>query len=183
MILSIDPSSTCVAWAILEMDGTVIHWNARAAKSHTVQKRRIRELPEDTVTGAIEMMDDDIHKNCHTPPKYVVVELPQDKGWGGPRQRSSTHLPTYGRAVGIIEGVWWERARSLPSQPKLYRVSASDWVKNFPKGDDNKTNRIRIVERLLGIELGEHAKDTCDAVLLGRWASDRIRLAEMAGAV
>lgn len=174
--LIIDPSLACTGWAIIE-DAPQLESNCRmiAAGSTKADKGTACERAHQIAIEIFQEIQKEKIESFDT-----IIETPMTFCVGrGPRSAST--LPNYGIVVGTI----WMYFK-LQGKGKVHEVSASKWaISSKVKGDKDKTMRVMAVEQKFNLKPGSlgcktDAGNVADAVLLGVWWINKLRL-EAAG--
>jgi Holliday junction resolvasome RuvABC endonuclease subunit len=136
-ILAFDPSIANLGWGAffparegpIRLDSGC--WSPESRKSSVDRFQQLAEF----VANKIEYHE----------PKYIVIELPNRKGMGRGAMWSQKNVITYGRAVGVIEGVC--RAMRPDS---IYTPDVEAW-----KGTESKSGTALEVKHVLGYETAD----------------------------
>ena len=172
MILSIDPSASCVGWTWLDESERIVGFGHRAKKTLLGEPEDVSDTCYAAIAEIIQQGNDE---QWTAQLRHVVIETPQTFMVRSKGTRSATTLPTYGRAVGIFEGYCHSWRDHTPHYFQIHGVSASEWARGYkvPHGDNNKDSRVRALAFLTGqqLDLGPktHAGNVADAALMGLW--------------
>lgn len=169
MILSIDPSSTCCGYALLD-DNRVC----------AIEESGTFKLKAHDLCDRLDELIADLRGFLQRNPDVVVIERPQVAGGpnrGGFAKQSTMSVASYGAAFGAVYG--FVIGTPMPHFRKVMTPTPSQWVGRgvvpSSKGDPYKTKRVQLVEQLYGLKPGTlgpktYAGNVADAILMGRWA-------------
>lgn len=181
-ILSIDPSTRCTGWAVLDglapcdlVDGGLI----KPSTSKRVDKDSPEHETPDLASWyaapelaaarrVIETLGDLSYLLDEFDPKRIVVEIPSGKAGSASKRGAKGSLTTYGMGAGAV---WADLRARRPGQ--VVGITERMWT----AGAGNKMKRARSVEYTYpGIYRAELDKgmDLADAIGLGRWYLNRM---------
>lgn len=156
MILALDPSSTCIGYALFAHDGVLF------------DAGRIRppSAKADPLNRAQKMFDDvaDLVKNSGTI-HAVVVEIPSGKVHRAGRGRgmNGAGLSTYGMAVGYLIGRLVSRDDVCD---RIYPVDCNVWTRGGSK--EGRQSSVKARHKTYD-PAKDSGMDTSDAICLGEW--------------
>lgn len=176
IVLALDPSLSCTGWAVVCVKGP-------AGLGKLVEAGRI--TPDHSgPDAAIELHAEVRDLIAARSSDVVIVETPaagrRAPGGGSFDKRSVVTLPSYGMAVGVCLAAALEWAPRLKHH--VMHVPADEWCRGLPstRGDKNKSGRVRLAASLYGRDVSAFgapstAGNVADAVLLARWAMERVQ--------
>ena len=172
--LGVDPSLSCTAWALVKDDGqklTLVHASKFSSKTDQDVWTRARSICDALHSDLLPWLDDQMID-------VAAVEMPMTSMFGvKDRTRSATSLPGYGVCVGSVALL----VESWMAKHRFHAPAAGVWSRGIPTGEKNKSYRVEVVQRYMGVDLAAthgvtKAGDVADAALLAKWALDRHRL-------
>jgi hypothetical protein len=159
MLLAIDPSSTCVGYALFGEDGKLIEFGRLLPHKGDDAMQRIADLLADLERLWRE------HR-----PRTVVIEVTSGKIAG--RLGRVQGLGVYGMAVGAC----WQLLRSLAGARNVRTVTENEWTSGVPK-----RQRLGLLEarRITYWLANDPGGDAGDAICLGEWFQGQMKLSEL----
>ncbi len=155
MILSLDPSSTCIGYARFGgFDGGTM---LNAGRMVTPQKPsayvRMVKLADDIV---------DLIREYNGPRMIVIVEVPSGRVNHGRHKGSGAGLSIYGVAVGYLLG----RLANLDVDVRM--ILENEWTRGIPK-DKRRESVAARHGSYRAIQDKDPGGDISDAIALGEW--------------
>ncbi len=152
VILSLDPSSTCIGYARFSRDGDLHDAGRITSKKSQRATVRMVKLAEEIV----ELVE------CSTPASRIicVVEIPSGHVNRGRHGGGGAGLSTYGLAVGYLLG----RLASLDVDVRM--VEENKWTRGIPKF---KRCRLVALKHQSYQPINDPGGDVADAIGLGEW--------------
>jgi hypothetical protein len=151
VILSIDPSSTCVGYAMFDESGTLLG-------SGRLMPDKKNDVAMDRIAGLVSELSALWHEHR---PRHCVIEVTSGKvarRLGG----CGAGLATYGMAVGAC----WQMLRSLVGPQNVTAVYENEWTRGVPKSQ--RLQLLRII--FPGYDPAtDPGGDAGDAIMLGEW--------------
>jgi hypothetical protein len=149
MLLAIDPSSTCVGYALFGGRASLYEFGRLLPRQGDRPMERIASLVADLEELWLEQR-----------PRQVVIEVTSGKIAG--RLGRAQGLGVYGMAVGAC----WQLLRSLAGAQNVRAVTENEWTRSV-----SKTRRLLTLElRIAGYSRADDpGGDAGDAICLGEW--------------
>ncbi len=168
MILALDPSSTCIGYAIFACRANFESLLGDAGLITTPQK-------PSAYVRMVKLADDvfDLIREFNGPPMTIVVEVPSGHVNHGRHKGSGAGLSVYGMAVGYLLG----RLASLDVDVRI--ILENDWTRGIPKGERQASVAARYASYDPAKDPGG---DVSDAIGLGEWWITEERLKTLTGA-
>lgn len=166
-LLAIDPSSTCVGWALFDGPSLLDAGRLVPESPHASALQRIRRFV-DEVGDLVER---------HQPPK-VLIEIPSGHAGRASSGGATGQLAIYGMAVGAI---WIDLVHGAPASVRggcqVLTCTEAAWTRGRPKR--RRAEILRMEHPGLDWD-ADRGLDMADAIGMGAWYLDieAMRLAD-----
>lgn len=158
-LLALDPSSTCVGWAVFERGELAGAGILRPDRGDHGALCRIRRLVE----RVAELV------STHQPAR-VLLEIPSGHAGRGSRAGATGQLAIYGMAVGAI---WCDLVHAAPCEVvggcEVLTCTETAWTRGLPKR--RRAERLRLEHPGLDWD-ADRGLDMADAIGMGQWYLD-----------
>lgn len=164
--LSLDPSSTCLGYAVAKLNGPEVTFaHAGRVKPKTkLRRERITEIGN----GVWNLLDE-------VKPDHVIIEVPDGKvGYG--HAGGGSGLSVYGQAVGFVCAV----AYLHPGKFEIFWIEVKHWARGSKK--EKRPGRALLLYqgyRAFVAARSDGGGDVADAICLLDWWADRRRVADI----
>lgn len=165
MILSLDPSSTVIGWALLTMSGSLDKMGRLMPQDRALAPDRIADL-----AGQLRCLLERLN------PTEIVVEVPSGHVNPGRHLGMGSGLTIYGWAVGEVVATC---RFYLAGNGDLALITETEWTSHLRPEDRPKCRRVERMEAMNPLRQYTHLHDSggdiADAIDLGWWwAKERI---------
>ena len=174
-VLSLDPSSRCTGWAVLDglepdelVDGGLIKPSASRTTKAGSPEHQAQDLA-DWYAGAelaaarriLETLEDVAALVPEYQPDRVLVEIPSGKAGTGSKKGAKSSLAVYGLAAGAV----WACLRSAGA--KVVAITERQWTPGSSKAGRGLTHEALYPGRYMtSVDAG---LDLSDAIGMARW--------------